>query len=215
MRNLEKDRIEMAAKREAMLQKGFEIFSKNGIEPVAMQEIANACGVGIATLYRYYNTKLDFVIDIGTRQWQDYGKYANKMRQKSHIDHMTAAEEMEFFLDFYIDLYKKHKDLLRFNQNFNNFVQREGATKEQLKDYLLSIGQFNVYFAELYEKGKKDGTIRTDMPEEKMFALISHIVLGVVVRFAQGLVYSADNKNDRFEELEILKRMILNEYVIK
>ena len=215
MRNLEKDRIEMAAKREAMLQKGFEIFSKNGIEPVAMQEIANACGVGIATLYRYYNTKLDFVIDIGTRQWQDYGKYANKMRQKSNIDHMTAAEEMEFYLDFYIDLYKKHKDLLRFNQNFNNFVQREGATKEQLKDYLLSIGQFNVYFTELYEKGEKDGTIRTDMPEEKMFALISHIVLGVVVRFAQGLVYSADNENDRLEELEILKRMILNEYVIK
>ena len=56
MRNIEKDEIEMAAKRELMLKKGFEIFSKKGIESVAMQEIANACSVGIATLYRVITT---------------------------------------------------------------------------------------------------------------------------------------------------------------
>ena len=52
MRNPEKDEIEMQAKREAMLRNGFRLFAEKGIEPVAMQEVANACRVGIATLYR-------------------------------------------------------------------------------------------------------------------------------------------------------------------
>lgn len=36
MRNIAKDEIEMAAKREAMLDEGFRLFAENGIEPVPM-----------------------------------------------------------------------------------------------------------------------------------------------------------------------------------
>lgn len=52
MRNLEKDEIEMAERREMMLNTGFRIFAEKGIEAVPMQEIANACGLGIAAVYR-------------------------------------------------------------------------------------------------------------------------------------------------------------------
>ena len=67
MRNLAKDEVEMAARREAMLAEGFRLFSEKGIDTVSMQEVANACGVGIATLYRYYSTKLALVLAIGAR----------------------------------------------------------------------------------------------------------------------------------------------------
>ena len=63
MRNLEKDEIEMTARREAMLEKGFQLFAERGIEAVGMQEVANACGLGIATLYRYYKTRGDLFTD--------------------------------------------------------------------------------------------------------------------------------------------------------
>lgn len=214
MRNLEKDGIEMAAKRELMLEKGFELFSKKGIEAVAMQEVANACNVGIATLYRYYNTKLLLVIDIATRQWQDYIKRINALRKKNNADKMTAAQEFEFYLDFYVDLYKNHKALLRFNQDFNNYVQHEKASAKQLKPYLESIGEIAKMFRGVYEKGKKDGTLKTELPEDKMFAATSHIMLAVAVRYAQGLLYSR-NEQDRTEEFLLLKQMILNEYVVR
>ena len=126
---------------------------------------------------------------------------------------MTAAEELAFYLDLYIVLYSEHKDLLRFNQNFNNYVRHEGATKEQLLPYLRAIGAFAGMFHGVYEKGKTDGTIRTDLPEEKMFAATSHIMLAVAVRYAQGLIYAAEHEEDRTEEYELLKRMILREYV--
>lgn len=212
LRNTEKDELEMAARREAMLREGFRLFAEKGIEPVSMQEVASACGVGIATLYRYYNTKLALVIDIAVRQWEDYTVEVRRRQAERGIDKLTAIERLDFYLQFYIDLYRSHSLMLCFNQNFNNYVRHEGATKEQLRPYLQAIGTFAGMFHSLYEQAKRDGTMRTDLPEDKLFAATCHIMLAVAVRYAQGLVYSADVETDRTEEMLLLKRMILREF---
>lgn len=214
MRNLKKDEIEMKARREAMLREGFRLFAEKGIEPVAMLEVANACGIGVATLYRYYNTKLALVIDIAVKKWEEFADYIRAEQKRRDTAHMTAAEELAFYLDLYIVLYRKHKDLLRFNQSFNNYVLHEGATKDQLAPYIAAIGTFVRMFHSLYEKAKLDGTLRTDLPEDKMFAATSHIMLAVAVRYAQGLVYDAQSEADRTEEFEMLKRAILREFAV-
>ena len=214
MRNAEKDEVEMMRRREAMLAEGFRLFSEKGIEAVPMQEVAKACHLGIATLYRYYNTKLALVIAIGVRQWKDYEEYVRTQREERHSSEMTAAQELDFYLDFYIDLYRNHKDVLRFNQNFNNYVQHENTTEEQLRPYVEAINIFARMFSELYEKGRIDGTIRTDLPKEKMFASTSHIMLAVIVRYAQGLLFSGDSETDMTQEVLMVKRMILREFVV-
>ena len=213
MRNLKKDEMEMKARREAMLTEGFRLFALHGIEGVSMQHVADASGVGIATLYRYYNTKLALVLDIGAKKWEEFGTNVLRLREEKDVLSKTAAEEFALSLDFYTELYRNHKDLLRFNQNFNNYVQHEGATKEQMLPYLRAIGAFAGMFHGVYEKGMADGTVRTDLPEEKMFAATSHIMLAVAVRYAQGLIYAAEREEDRTEEYELLKRMILREYI--
>ena len=213
MRNAAKDEIEMAARREAMLTEGFRLFSEKGIETVSMQEVADACHVGIATLYRYYNTKLALVIAIAAWKWEEYTETVREQRQSRGIETMSAAERLDYYLSFYVDLYRNWKDLLRFNQSFNNYVQHEGATGEQLAPYLSSVSGLSGFFHELYEKGREDGTIRTDLPEDKMFAATSHIMLAVAVRYAQGLLFSAEREEDRTEEFELLKRALLREFV--
>lgn len=212
MRNIEKDEIEMAGRRERMLTEGFRLFSLKGIESVSMQDAAKACGVGVATLYRYYNTKLELVIAIGVRQWEDYSAYVRKCREEAGADSMKAVDEFDFYLGFYIDLYRNHSDLLRFNQDFNNFVQHEGANAEQMAPYLSAVSGFARLFSSVYQKAKADKTLRTDLPEDKMFACTAHIMLAVAVRYAQGLVYSADNSEDLTGEFLLLKQMILKEF---
>ena len=215
MRNAKKDGIEMAAKRDAMLREGFRLFSEHGIEQVAMTRVAEACGVGIATLYRYYKTKAALVVDIAAEKWEEYAEYVRGEHARRDVSRMSAAENLGFYLDFYIELYRDHKDLLRFNQDFNNFVRHEEITAEQLAPYFRAIGSFTGMFSVLYEKGKRDGTIRTDLPEEKMFAATSHIMLAVAVRYAQGLVFASEREEDRTGEYELLKRMILREYTVE
>ena len=214
MRNAEKDEIEMTARRDAMLKEGFRLFSEKGIEAVSMNEVANACGVGIATLYRYYKTKLELVLAIGVAKWRDFADHVQSRRAERGVDGMTAAEELDLYLDCYIDLYRDNKDLLRFNQNFNNYVQHEGATAEQMTPYLQAIGEFAGYFHRLYEKGKSDKTVRTDLPEKKLFAATAHIMIAVAVRYVQGLIYEGESEEDRTEEYLLLKRMILREFTL-
>ena len=79
MRNLEKDEIEMAAKRERMLAVGFRIFSENTIEVATMKEIAKACGLGYKTMFRYFGTKTAFVIAIGAEKWKEYAVKVEEM----------------------------------------------------------------------------------------------------------------------------------------
>ena len=214
MRNSEKDELEMEQRREAMLSEGFKLFAENGIENVSMQQVADACNLGIATLYRYYSNKLALVLAVGTRKWQEYTDHVRRERAKNNADSMTAAQELAFYLGFYIDLYQNHKDLLKFNQNFNSYVINEGSTGQDLKPYIESINVIGRIFHDLYEKGKKDGTIRTDLPEDKMFATTSHIMMAVGVRYAQGVLYAAESDADRSQEYELLKKMILREFVV-
>ena len=212
MRNSRKDEIEMAERRERFLENGFHIFAQRGIESVTMLDVAKACNLGIATLYRYFSTKLVFVIAIGARMW---GKFFDRVEEEYTRRGgalMNAAEELDFYLSMYVLLYREHRDLLRFNQDFNGYVIHEQATPEQLKEYLKSVEPFTQKFHTLYEKGLRDGTIRTDEPEETVFRASMHIMLAVCGRFAQGVVIHGDEPEDLTQELMILKRMILNNY---
>ncbi len=204
----------MAARREAMLKEGFRLFSEKGIEAVSMQEVADACGLGIATLYRYFSTKLAFVIAIGAKEWEAYFLEVEAEYARHGGDMMNAAEELDFYLSSYILLYREHRDVLRFNQDFNGYVMHEKATPEQLSCYLRSIEPFSQKFHRLYEKGVLDGSIRTDEPEQTMFNTTMHIMLAVCGRFAQGVVIRGDDPEDLTRELMILKRMILSQYIV-
>ena len=40
-----------------ILEQGFELFSKEGIDNVTMNNIADKAEIGVASLYRYFSTK--------------------------------------------------------------------------------------------------------------------------------------------------------------
>ena len=212
MRNSETEEKMIEQRRERMLNEGFRIFAERGIEAVSMQEVAAACGLGIATLSRYFNTKLAFVIAIGTKKWEEYFREINADYARRGGELMTAAEDLDFYLGSYILLYREHPDILRFNQNFNNYLAHTDAAPEQLQDYLRVIETYREAFERLYKKGIQDGTIRTDVPETEMLSTTIHLMLAAVTRYAVGLVYQPPDGFDAERELETLKNMLWREY---
>ncbi len=214
MRNAEKDERETAARRELMLETGLRMFGEKGIEQLRMQDVADACGLGLATLYRYFNTKLEFVIAIGAKKWEEFFEVIEAEYARRGGDMMNAAEELDFYLGAYILLYREHRDILRFNQDFNGYIMHAQATREQLADYLKAVEPFTKKFHRLYEKGLRDGSIRTDEPEQVMFNATMHIMLAVAGRYAQGVVVRTDDPEDLTKELLILKRMIMDHYAV-
>lgn len=54
------------------------------------------------------------VLDIGRIKWEELTESLSAVRREQKADAMNAAEELGFYLDFYIKLYQHHKDLLEW-----------------------------------------------------------------------------------------------------
>ena len=207
-RNLEKDAAEMAAKNQRILEEGFAIFAANGIDNVTMTDVAKGAEIGISSLYRYYKTKTELVLAIGTWAWKQYlnqtGAINTVVRKTKY-----AAENVELFLDAFLDLYRNHKELLRFNQFFNVYLQSERIPTEKTEAYQALIQSLEARFSRIYEKGQKDGSIRGDLSEGQCFSTLLHLMLAAVTRYAVGLVFT-NGETDVEKELAIQKDMLLN-----
>lgn len=55
-----------------IIDAAFHIFVRDKIESAKMSEIAQAAGVGRATLFRHYPSKLELVIAVNAAKWKEY-----------------------------------------------------------------------------------------------------------------------------------------------
>ena len=210
------DLANIAEKKQRIMETGFRLFSEKGIEPVSMPEIAAACGIPRASLYRYYATKTDLVIAIGAAQWMKYISARNASMPRKQIDRMSAAEYFRWYMDSFLDLYRNHSDILRFNYFFNSYIRGAKTTEEQMLPYTNVIEDLKKSFHGMYEKGIRDGTIKSGISEESMLAMSFHIMLSTVTRYAIGLVYNKPEQGlDMEEELERLKEMMIREFTME
>ncbi len=204
----------MAIRRNSMLEAAYRLFSEKSIDKVSMPDVAKECGCGIATLYRYYNTKLSLVIATGIWVWDSYFAQSRLNRPDDYFGDMTASQLMEIMLDYFLDLYRNHSDILRFNQFFNVYVRGKDATAEQLAPYVNVVQRAEVFFHNLYLKAGEDGTVRTDIPELEMFTEILHIMLAVATRYAVGLIYIPEEWAGAESELLMLRQLLLERYTL-
>ena len=193
-----------------ILDVGFKLFAERGIGQVILPEVAKAADVGNATLFRYFPTKTELVIAIATRSWESFIKWHNSLLTSEETQNLTGAEYLKFFLDSFLELYRNHKDILRFNYDFNSFVRSAEWTDEQKQPYLQMVDALGRQFHDLYERGTKDGTLNAEIPEQTMFSSVFHIMLAAITRYAVGL--AVVNESNTESELIMLSKMMLKEF---
>ena len=212
MRDKEKDAAQMAIKRRRFLEKAYALFTRKNIESVSMIEVARECGYGTMTLYRYFSTKPQLVVAVATWIWDRTIRENQARRPDAGFEGMTALGIFEFYLDSFIELYRHRRDLLRFNQFFNIYIQSERIDPEVMKPYRDIIEGLRTEFHVIYERAQRDHTLRTDEPEAEMFSTTFHLMLAAATRYAIGLVYVPEEGFDAERELEKLKEALLMRY---
>ncbi len=206
--NPELNDLQKEVTRQRILETGFRLFAEKTIEKVKMTDVAEAGGIGVATIYRYYPTKTALVLAISSWSW---GKYLNEMVRKLEEREATAAEEYEYFLDSFLELYRSSKALLRFNQFFNVYIENEkDVSAEAMRPNIAVVDVLTARFEAMFRKAREDHTVRTDVPPKEMLLASLHLMLAAVTRYAVGLVY--DGGQDPEKELVLLKNMLLREY---
>lgn len=212
MRNKAKDEAEKAVRMRRALESGFRLFAEKGIDPVTMPEIADASGVTRPSLYRYFSTKPELVIAIGTWKWQEYIDGSRQRFPAQVRDRMSAREYVETYLDVFLDLYRNHRDLLRFNHYFNSYIEKEHVTPEQMRPYREMIEDLVRRFHGPFARSG-DGTLRPGLSEKSVMSSIIHIMLAAVTRYAVGLAYVMPGTNPE-DELVLLRNALLREFTM-
>ena len=179
----------MAKRRHEVLEVAFTLFAERTIEKVSVNDIASATGIGVATIFRYFGTKLSLCVELGALKWNQFAKEIRRNYEEQNCVKKTAYGEFCFFIDSYLLLYKKHQDLLRFNASFDQFVLHEHASSEALTEYYNSVTQFSDLFHEAWEKAQTDHTLRTDIPEQQLFVGTMYMMLTMMQKLASGLIY--------------------------
>lgn len=197
-------------RKDLILDTAFRIYVEKKIEPVSMGEIAEAVGIGRATLFRYYPTKPDLVIAVCTKVWKEYLDKLDQTRPISSIGEIPAIGRLTFTLDSYIEMYRNHKDLLCFNDNFNHYVSHEGCSSKRLEEFHAALYSVDTRLHMMYEKAKEDRTFRTDIPEEEFMRVTVHTMMTVCAYYAGGFLWGSEKNRDYTPELLMLKEMILS-----
>lgn len=215
MRYLENVNQSITEKREIVIETAFKLFAENKIESVTMTVVADNCNMGVASIYRYFGTKKELVIAVAAKKWREYYSELQKYYKELNVDKMTAAQELEFYIDRYIDLYNENNDLLNFNANFGIYIGSEDTTKDEMRPYNSIIDKFVNRFHMLYKKAQDDKTIRTDISERSIFYNIMYTMMSALSKYSTNIIHSADQDRNYEKEICQLKDMYLEYYCRK
>lgn len=208
-RNLARDAQEMERRKNQLIQAGFELFSRKGIENVSLQVVAETADVGIATVYNYYQNKVNLVVAISTKIWTEVWKNEIQQVGVEKSRELNAYEAIEFYADTMIRLYQNRPEVLCFSSNYKTYICREDAPEESISAHIDALAPIEKLFRERYERAKTDGSIRTDIPVEDMFSTVTLTMLGMAERYAQSLVWAKKDDRDYVRELQYTKDMLL------
>ncbi len=202
--NPEKDAIRAGERKRQIMEAAFCCFTERSIDQVTMNDVAAAAGVGVATVYRHFASKSMLVLAVSTDAWE---RYMRGRPGEEALRGRTGAQIFAGFLDAFIDLYRNHRALLRFNQMFNIYVRASAVPAAELTPYKALIDGLAERFHRVYQLGQADGSLRSDIPEAEMFSAALHLMLAAATRFAVGLVYTGGIAPEK--ELELLRELLI------
>lgn len=182
-----------------------DLFLRNGIDSVKMTDIAENSGLGVASLYRFFETKTEIVIRAGIILWQriedDFFVYVKKNKKKSGL--MQLIYNLEYFKCMYV----KHRDFIKFLDDFDRIMLSEKVPAAQLEDYEKSIVNFYDTISESCKKGWEDGTIRKDINLSLVYSAITHALMAVSQKFIRGGILPGDDFSGGEKEIDKILEM--------
>ena len=185
------------------------LFLERGAENVRMTDIADECGIGVATLYRYFGTKSAIMLEAGTVLWQDVGRL---FEQQFHAPEYEAADglgQAEILLRAYVQLYREQQPFLRFLDELDAVILEEKPDKESLGAYRRSILDFYDLFRAAHDKGVGDGSIRGGLDPVFVYRTVTDLLNGAAKKFLRGEVLPEDDYSQAASELELFVEMTL------
>ena len=207
LENAKNDRMNVAVEAAAKL------LLERDVNELKMNDIAEECEIGVASLYRYFGTKSELVIKAGCLLWRSVKSLFDGVFESEYYTDKTGIEKLRELMKVIKVLYISHKDFLRFLDSFDRYILNEPVSAESLEGYRASIMDFYPLFEDAYRCGTEDGTLRTDIDFETMYLAVTHSLMQLSEKFARGGIFKGEEELAE-RELDLMIDMAI-EYIRK
>lgn len=210
--NEEKDELKNS-RMNRILETAFNLFSVNGIDNVAMTDIAKKAEIGVASLYRYYETKDEIAIRTVIWAWEKQKeKIMPKLSSKTY-ENLCGLEQIKIILNEFINLYENEQEFLRFIYFFDSYAVRTNIPKDRLSDYENQIGFVQSVVDSAISKGLQDNTINKSYKgyEKPLYFSIMHSFFSTCQKLSlSGNMLKIDENVGGKVQLELLSKIIIS-----
>jgi AcrR family transcriptional regulator len=197
-------------RKEQIIKAAIAVFKEKGIENAKMIDVAKKAEFGVATVYRYFNTKTELVIASGAWLWDDELRHIHSMLYEEDLLANKAIHCVEKTLNLFLDMYHNHADILGFLEQFDNYVVKENIPPQQLIKYEASVITIKEDILEAIALGKVDGSIKPDIDENLFYITATHALMSLCQKLTlRGKIISKDDEIDGYLQIKFFIEALL------
>lgn len=193
-------------RREKIIQTSMKLFWEKCVEDTSMEEVAKCSGVGVATIYRYFSTKIELVIETAELYWEKVAaKYLTELKTVG-----TGYMQLQKIMNVLERIFQEEKAFLKFLQEFDVFVKKYQISEERLADYESGILRLKPYVTDALEKGLADESLFFACSIDEMYFSLMHTLLAVMQKLAVGgEILSSDQAVEGNRQFHIATELLL------
>ncbi len=161
---------EKSFKRDHIIASAENILLKEGMAGLSMDKIAKHAEFTRQTIYAYFKNRDELILILflkdGIRRWS--------LLKEAISGCSSGMIKLKKFFNFYYDYYSKNPRFLELAVHFDCYgVQLKTIRKSIFSEYYEPNQKAKEIFDDIIVSGKKDGSIRKDVPVEQASAFIT------------------------------------------
>ena len=180
-----------------------DLFMARSISEVTIKDIAITAQVGEATIYRYFGSKQNLVMQAAMKLQTIVSEGFFRLEKGKN-----GYEKLALFYESYYDIFMKHSNFYKFLNEFDSYIASEKSDNMNL--YENAIDQYKVFYMDAYKMGLKDGSIKKQKDIEMFYFSTTHALLELCKKLAfKKAVLNQDTLIEKDSEIKCLIDIIL------
>ena len=191
------------AKRAFVTATATQLFLQNSVSSVTIRDVAEASGIGEATIYRYFRNRTSLIVACAVKLQAEVGaQFMDFTREKDGFSQLSR------FYGAYEKLFSRRPELYRFLSEFDAYCISSGEA--ELTEYQDNFDRFQSSVLEAYEKGLADGSVKGQDDPVLFYQTSTHALLSLCKKLAaERRIVRQDAVIDPNAEIRTLTELIL------
>lgn len=172
------------ANRQRVIACALACFIEKGIEASKVSEIAARAELTERSVFRYFENKVDLVMESLLLFWAQSTELADENRQAQNTEDASGIEQIRFVLQGYADLYFTHRREMIFVHEAEAYLNRCGKVLFMQNKPPAAYADCAGPLSRAIHVGVQDGTVRNDVNLENLYYNTFDAMLGLIQKMA-------------------------------